>query len=75
VVITFDDERRVAARMLREHRGGAVLVVVPKPRMVPLLGALVPGAKFDAAGSTQAGSLYIVTLPTYGPAKVLRLHY
>lgn len=66
-----DDAPQLARRILREHRGGRVLLIAPADLIPRLLGVLVPGS----TTAQVAGSMYIVTLPTLGQPTELRLSY
>jgi len=69
---TFSAEQgtQLAARAVREHGGGTVLVVAGGAVAGELLSGL-SGSKLAGPGG---GELYVVSVPRFGGARVLRLH-
>ncbi|HVY80853.1 MAG TPA: phosphoglycerate mutase family protein [Steroidobacteraceae bacterium] len=64
----------VASQVLSEHRGGRVLIV-GHSNTVPELVRLLSGQTVPAIGDDEYDNIYIVTVPTFGKANVLRLKY
>ena len=64
----------VAAGLLRGHEGGAVLVVGGRAAMQQFLRQLGPGDPGPEA-MADPDLLYIVSVPSFGRAQVLRLKY
>jgi len=60
----------LAGRLLREHAGGTVLVVAAGATAAQLLSGL-SGSNIAAA---TGGELYLVSVPRFGRARLLRLH-
>jgi broad specificity phosphatase PhoE len=60
----------LAARLLREHAGGTVVVVAGGATAAQVLGALSGGDVAAASG----GEMYLVSVPRFGRARLLRLH-
>ena len=73
VVVSQDDPRALARRMLREHRGGRILVVA-RGNAARDLAAVLSGVS-DIPPSLDFGTLYIVTVPRVGRANLLSLDY
>jgi len=73
VVVSQDDAHALARRMLREYRGGRILVVAPGGAARDLAAAL-SGAS-DIPLATDFGTLYIVTVPRIGRANLLSVEY
>jgi broad specificity phosphatase PhoE len=60
----------IAAMILDQHTGDSVLVVCSRQTITDLIAAL-SGQHIE---QTAAREMYIVTLPRYGPARVLQMH-
>jgi broad specificity phosphatase PhoE len=73
VVVSQDDAHALARRVLREHRGGRILVVAPGDAARDLAAALSGVADIPLA--TDFGTLYIVTVPRIGRANLLSVEY
>jgi broad specificity phosphatase PhoE len=73
VVVSQDDARTLARRVLRGHRGGRVLVVARGNAARDLAAALSGVADIPLA--TDFGTLYIVTVPRIGHANLLSVEY
>lgn len=65
---------RLAARIRREHRGGEVLAVVDAGELPGVVGALSGRAAAPFAADAS-DTLYVVTLPSFGPSGVLPMKY
>ena len=65
------DAPQLARRILREHRGGRVLLIAPAELIPRVLDVLAPGSTTADA----EGAMYIVTSPTLGQPTELRLSY
>jgi broad specificity phosphatase PhoE len=66
------DARAAAARMLREHAGGTVLVIgsgVALPQMIRELR----GVDIVAAAPGESAILYVVSVPSFGRAHLVRI--
>jgi len=74
VVIPGGDISSIASRITRGHDGGAVLFVgngANVPQLVHELSGIEVGPSHD----TEHDTLYVVSIPTYGKANVVRLKY
>ncbi|HEU4627396.1 MAG TPA: phosphoglycerate mutase family protein [Steroidobacteraceae bacterium] len=69
-----EDLGRLTSRVLSEHRGGRALIV-GHSNTVPELVRLLSGQTVPAIGDDEYDNIYIVTVPTFGKANVLRLKY
>jgi 2,3-bisphosphoglycerate-dependent phosphoglycerate mutase len=69
------DPAALAARIFREHRGQSSLVVGHSNTVPELVNRLAPDAKVPPMSDAEYGTIYIVTVPSLGPAAVLRLKY
>ena len=63
------------AQVLSEHKGEIVLVVTHSDIIAPLVEELHGSKNLPPIQSDEYGNLYIVTIPTFGKVKTLRLHY
>ena len=68
-----DEAGALARRLLREHTGEAVLVIAGDPAFTQMLQAL-GGADNAGAGVDDAEILYVVSVPSFGRARLVRLH-
>jgi broad specificity phosphatase PhoE len=73
VVVSQDDARALARRVLRGHRGGRILVVA-RGNAARDLAAALSGVS-DIPLETDFGTLYIVTVPRIGRANLLSVEY
>jgi broad specificity phosphatase PhoE len=64
----------VASHVLSEHRGGRVLIV-GHSNTVPVLIQKLSGESVPAIGDDEYDNIYVVTVPTFGKASVLRIKY
>jgi broad specificity phosphatase PhoE len=74
-VVSEGDPRALARRVLREHRGGRVLVVAHGNAARDLAAALSGVSDLPAVLSADFGTLYIVTVPRIGRANLLSVDY
>jgi phosphohistidine phosphatase SixA len=71
-LFTADQASATAAQVLHEHVGKAVLVVADGATFTQLLHALGVG---ELAGGTDDSALvYLISVPSFGRARVLRLY-
>lgn len=75
VLVSQDDPRTLARRVLREHRGGRVLVVARGNAARDLAAALSGNSDLPPVLATDFGTLYIVTVPRIGRANLLSVEY
>jgi len=75
VVVSRDDPRALARRVLREHRGGRILVVAHGNAARDLAAVLSGVTDIPPVLPTDFGTLYIVTVPRIGRANLLSLEY
>lgn len=75
VPTVFDarDAATLAAAVLRSHEGAAILVVGGSAAMQQILAQL--GGDAGAAGAGAPDLLYIVSVPSFGRPRILRLKY
>jgi len=69
------DADALVARIFREHRGHSSLVIGHSNTVPDLVNRLARGAKVPPIGDAEYDTLYVVTVPSLGPASVLRLKY
>ncbi len=74
VVLPANDVAGLAARILREHRGRAVLVL-GHSNTVPRLIRELSGIEVPEIPNDEYDNLYVVSVPTFGSASVLRIKY
>jgi len=68
-----DGVRTVARR--RGYRGRCAIVIGHSNTVPDIVHRLAPDVNVPAMGEGEYDTVYIVTLPTFGPAAVLRLKY
>jgi len=73
-VAPSDDPRALAQRILREHRGGRILVVGHLDT-VPDIAAALSGASLPPIEPDEYGTMYIIVVPRIGHANLLRVSY
>jgi broad specificity phosphatase PhoE len=73
-VLPAGDIDATAARVLREHRGGRVLIVA-HGNTVPALVRKLSGVEVPPVGDNEYDDIYVVVVPTFGDASMLRLKY
>jgi broad specificity phosphatase PhoE len=74
VVIGGRDAKAAASQVMREHDGGTVLFV-GSSGTVPQLVHELSGLEVGPATENEHDTLYVVSIPTFGRAGVLRLRY
>ena len=75
VVLAPQAPRAWARRMLREHRGGRILVVAPADAAHGLATELSGVPDIPPILPMEFGTMYIVTVPRVGRANLLRVDY
>jgi broad specificity phosphatase PhoE len=75
VVLAPQAPRDWARRMLREHRGGRILVVAPASAARDLATELSGVADIPPILPMEFGTMYIITVPRVGRANMLRVDY
>jgi broad specificity phosphatase PhoE len=75
VVLAPQAPRAWARRLLREHRGGRILVVAPANAARDLATELSGVADIPPILPMEFGTMYIVTVPRVGRANLLRVDY
>jgi phosphohistidine phosphatase SixA len=68
-----DQAGAVAGRLLHEHAGGAVLVIAGEPAFTQMLHAL-GSADHAGDGPDDSEIMYVVSVPSFGRARLVRLH-
>jgi phosphohistidine phosphatase SixA len=74
IAIAEGDIARAAARVLREQRGHAALVVTQAASIAEWVEVLA-GVHLTPPAADDYGSIYVVSVSTLGGAAVLELHY
>ncbi|MDB6044188.1 MAG: hypothetical protein JWM63_2739 [Gammaproteobacteria bacterium] len=74
VVVAGTDARAAVSQVMREHDGGTVLFV-GSTSSVPQLVHELSGLEVGAGTEMEHDTLYVVSIPTFGRASVLRLRY
>jgi broad specificity phosphatase PhoE len=74
VVIAGSDARDAANQVMREHDGGTVLFV-GSSSAVPQLVHEFSGLDVGAATENEHDTMYVISIPTFGRASVLRIRY
>jgi broad specificity phosphatase PhoE len=74
VVVPANDVKGTAARVMREHEGGTVLVI-GSSNSVPQLLRELSGLEIAPVTEDEHDTLYVVSVPSFGRANVLRLKY
>jgi phosphohistidine phosphatase SixA len=74
IVIPSGDIGSMASRITRGHDGGTVLFV-GNGSNVPRLVDELSGIEVGSSNDTEHDTLYIVSIPTFGRANVLRVRY
>lgn len=74
-VVSDDDTRSLARRIVREHAGGRILVVRNGDTVPALVAALSGVGGIPPIGSDEYGTMYIVTVPRIGGANLLSVSY
>jgi broad specificity phosphatase PhoE len=74
VIIKGTDAEAAASEVTHGHDGGTVLYVGSSSTVPQLLRELT-GLDIDSAAESEHDTVYVVSIPTYGQARVLRLRY
>jgi broad specificity phosphatase PhoE len=74
LVFSAGDIGAAAARVLREHGGGRVLVVGAGDSVAQMAQVLA-GADAARAVSSDPDALYVVSIPSFGHAQLLRINF
>jgi phosphohistidine phosphatase SixA len=74
-VVSEEDPRALAHRVLHEHSGETTLIVAPANQLPAIVSALSGVDDIPAVEASDYGSLYIITVPRIGRSDVLRLRY
>jgi broad specificity phosphatase PhoE len=75
-VITADEPPELLARRVRREQHGGVALVVGHSNTVPqMVAALSARQDIPAMPDDDFGTIYVVTVPDFGRASVLRLRY
>jgi broad specificity phosphatase PhoE len=74
VIFSAGDARATAARALREHNGGTVLMIASGAALPQMIGEL---AGSDAAQPVpdDPDLMYVISIPTFGRAHLVRLRF
>ena len=72
VVLTSTDANGIAGQIMSEHSGANVLVICPEGTIADLIQVL-SGQHVKPPPNQRA--VWVVTVPSYGPASVLRIAY
>jgi broad specificity phosphatase PhoE len=75
IVAPADDSRDLVRRVLREHRGGRVMIVSHLNTMPELVATLADRRDVPAIDEQNYATMYIVTVPRIGRPNLLRLSY
>jgi len=70
-----DDVGGLVHRVLREHRGGRVLIVGHADTVPAIVADLSGESNIPEMGVEEYGTMYIVTVPRIGRSNLLRLNY
>jgi broad specificity phosphatase PhoE len=74
VVFSAAEARATASRLLREHAGGTVLVISSGTALAQIVHEL-SGTDPGPAAQGESDTLYVVSVPSFGRAHVVRLRY
>jgi broad specificity phosphatase PhoE len=74
VLFSANDVGAAAARVLREHSGGKVLVAGPGTSVTQMAQAL-GGADAARAVANDPDALYVVSIPSFGHSQLLRVSF
>ena len=72
VTLTSTDASGIAGQIMGEHGGDNVLVICPEPVIADLIQEL-SGQQIKPPEGERAA--WVITVPSYGPASVLRIAY
>jgi len=74
VVLPAADTHGAVSQVLKDHRGGRALIV-GHSNTVPEIVHELSGMSVAPIGEDEYDNVYVVTVPTFGRASVLRLKY
>jgi broad specificity phosphatase PhoE len=74
-IVSQDDPRGFARRVLSEHRGGRILIVGHADTMPALVEALSGAKDIAPIGAAEYGTMYVISVPRVGRANVLSVTY
>jgi len=74
-IIAEEHPAAVASRVLKEQAGKAVLIIAAAPDVAVLVDSLSGDASTPAVAEADYDVLYVVSVPAFGRASVLRLSY
>lgn len=74
VILTSNEADDIAAQIMGEHEGGGVLVVCAEDT-IPQLIEVLSGQQIEPLAAAAERALFVVTVPSYGPASILRMRY
>jgi broad specificity phosphatase PhoE len=74
VVMPASDVAGMAARVLKDHRGGTVLVV-GHVNTIPQLIRELSGKEIEPIADSDYGNIYVLSVPHFGNASLVRLTY
>ena len=72
MILTSSDADGIAGQIMSEHGGANVLVICPEATIADLIQVL-SGQQVKPSPNQRA--VWVVTVPSYGPASVLRIAY
>jgi broad specificity phosphatase PhoE len=75
VVDAKTDSKELAKRVLKENRGARALIVGHSNTVPEIVQALSGVKTVPPMGEDEYDTLYVVTVPSFGPATVLRMKY
>ena len=74
VVMPAADVSATAARLLKDHRGGTVLVI-GHSNTLPQLVRELSGKQIEPIPDEDYGEIYVLSVPRFGRASLVRLKY
>src|SRR5450755_1104334 len=74
VVVSASDITATAARLLRDHRGGAVLFI-GHSNTLPQLVHELSGKQIEPIPDDDFGEIYVLCVPRFGNASLVRMKY
>jgi broad specificity phosphatase PhoE len=75
IIVAADDPRGLARRVLREHRGQRILIIGHSDTLPQILAQLSGQATMPELADEDYGSMYVVGVPRFGRANLLRLSF
>ena len=74
VVLTSTDSAATAARLLREHRGGTVLLI-GHSNTLPELVLELSGKQIEPIPEIDYAEIYVLSVPRFGGSSLVRMKY